>query len=130
MKCKYGDVWLTGTPWQEDCGEVAWSADQEVDVMAIIDAATPRITGRRNVADSVPVPISRTFSSAEEALQFCAELPWQLPAQGTLRLEEGGLVVVFPAAAFKNVKRQRQGLLVQVTYEFTVAGPPAINPEE
>ena len=128
MKCKYGDVWLTGTPWQEGCGEVEWSADQAVDVTALIGAVTPHIAGRGNVADKVPVPISLSFPSAEAALQFCAELPWQLPADGELRFEDGILVIVFPKAAFTNVTRQRRGTAVDLEFEFTVTGPPVINP--
>ena len=129
MKCKYGDTWLTGTPWQEGCGEVEWSADQAVDVVALIGAAAPLVAGRGNVADKVPVPITLNFPSAEAALQFVATLPWSLPADGELRFEEGSLVVVYPKAAFENVKRQRRGTAVDLVFEFTVAGPPEINPE-
>lgn len=128
MKCKYGNTWLTGTPWQEGCGEVPWSADQAVDINALINAPTPYVAGRGNVADKVPVPITLSFPSAEAALQYCAELPWQLPADGELRFEEGSLVIVFPKAAFNNVKRQRNGTSVELLFEFTVTGPPVINP--
>jgi hypothetical protein len=130
MKCKYGDTWLTGEPWQEGAGKVEWSAAQLVDVVAIIGAPTPKITGRGNVSDRVPVPVSREFATPEDALEFLVELPWLLPAQGELRFEEGSLVVVFPVAAFTGVKRSRNGVAVSLVYEFTVAGPPVINPEE
>ena len=127
MKCKYGSTWLTGTPWQEACGEVEWSADQAVEVTALIGAATPRVVGRGNVADMLPVPIARNFATAEEALQFCAELPWQLPADGELRFEEGTLEIVFPKAAFSSVTRKRKGAAVELVFNFTVTGPPAIT---
>lgn len=128
MKCKYGNTWLTGTPWQEDCGEVEWSAEQLVDVVPLIGGPTPHLAGRGNVSDRVPVPISLTFPTAEAALQFCAQLPWQLPKDGELRFEEGSLVIVFPKAAFNNVTRQRRGTMVSLVFEFTVTGPPVINP--
>jgi hypothetical protein len=130
MKCKYGETWLTGTPWQEGVGTVEWSADQLVDVVAIIAASTPKITGRGNVSDRVPVPVSREFSTPEAALEFLVSLPWDLPADGELRFEEGSLVVVFPKAAFTQVRRARRGVSVSLVFEFTVAGPPVINPEE
>lgn len=128
MKCKYGSTWLTGAPWQEGCGEVEWTAEQLVDVVALIGASTPKISGRGNVADRVPVPLVRNFETAEAALQFLVELPWQLPKDGELRFEEGSLVVVFPKAAFTGLKRSRRGSSVTVVCEFTVGGPPAINP--
>ena len=128
MKCKYGNTWLTGTPWQEGCGEVEWSADQVVDVVPLIGAPTPYLAGRGNVSDKVPVPIRLSFQSAEAALQYCAELPWQLPADGALRFEDGSLVIVFPKASFTNLKRQREGTSVELVFEFTVTGPPSINP--
>lgn len=128
MKCKYGNTWLTGTPWQEGVGEVEWSADQAVDVVPLIDAPTPYLAGRSNVADKVPVPITLSFPNAEAALQYCAELPWQLPADGELRFEDGSLVIVFPKAAFNGVTRRRRGTSVELVFEFTVTGPPVINP--
>ena len=129
MKCKFGNYWITGTPWQESCGEVEWSAEQLVEVVALIGAATPLVKGRGNVSDSVPVPVSMTFPTAEAALQHCAELPWLLPADGELRFEENSLVIVFPKAAFNGVKRKRRGgASVDLVFEFTVTGPPAINP--
>lgn len=128
MNCKYGDIWLTGAPWQEDAGAVDWTAEQLVDVVALIGADTPKIKGRGNVADRVPVPIVRNFATPEAALQFIAELPWQLPKDGELRFEEGTLVMVFPKAAFTGLKRSRKGVSVDVVCEFTVSGPPAINP--
>ncbi len=124
MICKYGDVWLTGTPWQEGCGEVEWSAEQAVEITALIGAATPRVVGRGNVQDSVPVPITLSFQTAEGALRYCAELPWLLPADGALRFEEGDTIIVFPKAAFKDVKRQRRGTSVDLLFEFAVTGPP------
>jgi hypothetical protein len=130
MKCKYGDTWLTGAPWIEGAGVVEWSAEQLVEVTGIIGSATPRIVGRGNVSDRVPVPVARQFDSAEDALEFLVELPWQLPASGELRFEEGSLVVVFPNAAFNTVRRSRRGAAVSLVFEFTVAGPPVINPEE
>jgi hypothetical protein len=129
MKCKYGDIWLTGTPWQEGAGAVEWTAEQLVDVVSLIGANTPKISGRGNVADRVPVPLVRNFNTPEDALQFIAELPWQLPKDGELRFEEGTLVVVFPKAAFTGLKRRRTGVSVDVVCEFTVSGPPTINPE-
>lgn len=127
MKCKYGSTWLTGVPWQEGAGVVEWTGDQLVDVVALIGANAPKITGRGNVADRVPVPVVRNFETTEEALQFLAELPWQLPKDGELRFEEGSLVVVYPKAAFNTVRRSRNGASVTLVFEFTVGGPPTIN---
>ena len=67
--------------------------------------------------------------TAEAALQYCATLPWLLPADGELRFEEGALVIVYPKAAFNTVQRVRRGSSVDLVFEFTVTGPPAINPE-
>lgn len=128
MKCKYGDTWLTGTPFHEGCGLVEWTAEQLVDVVALIGANTPKISGRGNVADRVPVPVVRNFATPEIALQFIVELPWLLPKEGTLRFEEEGLVVVFPKAAFSTVRRSRVGVSARMVFEFTVSGPPTINP--
>jgi hypothetical protein len=130
MKCKYGDTWLTGEPWQEGAGLVEWSAEQLVEVTGIIGADTPRVAGRGNVSDRVPVPVSRQFETAEAALAFLVALPWDLPADGELRFEEGSKVVVFPVAAFNTVRRSRRGAAVSLVFEFTVAGPPVIDPEE
>lgn len=127
MKCKYGDTWLTGTSWKEDCGEVEWSADQDVNVVPLIGRATPYLSGRGNVRDTLPVPISLSFQSAEAALQYCAALPWQLPQDGVLRFEEGLLSIVFSKAAFNNVTRKQNGTRVDAVYEFTVPGPPTVT---
>lgn len=120
---------MTGEPWQEGAGVVEWSAEQLVDVTALIGASTPKITGRGNVSDRIPVPVVRSFSTPAAALQFLVELPWQLPKDGELRFEEGTLVVVFPKAAFNTVKRVRNGASVTLVFEFSVSGPPTINPE-
>lgn len=131
MKCKYGDRWLTGTPWQEDCGSVLWSAQQLVNVAPIFRAGTPNIRGRGNVTDILPVPIVLQLSSPLEALAYLAELPWTLADSGELRFEEilgvDRLTIVYPTAAWQGVDRQRIGeCAVELTYQFVVSGPPTI----
>jgi hypothetical protein len=127
MKCKYGDVWLTGTPWQEDCGEVQWSAQQLVQVTPLVGGVTPHIAGRGNLADRIPVPIILSLADTATALRHCAELPWLLPTEGILRFEEGSLVIQYAKAAFNTVTRRRSGLSVELVFDFTVSGPPTFT---
>lgn len=125
MKCKYGDVWLTGTPWQEDCGAVQWSAQQLVQVTPLIGGVTPHIAGRGNLTDRIPVPIILAVADSDAALRYCAELPWLLPTEGVLRFEEGAsLVISYASAVFNTVTRRRIGLSVELVFDFTVTGPP------
>lgn len=124
MKCKYGDVWLTGTPWQEDCGEIQWSAQQLVQVTPLIGGVTPSVVGRGNTADRIPVPIVLSLTDSAAALRHCAEIPWILPKDGALRFEEGSFTILYPKAAFNSVTRRRNGNSVLLVFDFTVTGPP------
>lgn len=120
-------MWLTGTPGQEGCGEVPWTAEQLVDVASLIGGVSPYVAGRGNLTDALSVPITLSFPSATGALEYCATLPWSLPADGELRFEDGALIVVFPKGAFTNLKRKRCGRSVELVYEFTVTGPPTVE---
>lgn len=128
MKCSFGGTFLTGTPFQEGVGEVLWSAEQPVDIVNLIGAASVFVTGRGNIQETIPVPITLGFDTPEAALAYIISLPWSLPPQGPLRFEEGNYAVEYSNAAFVNVERQRHGTQVDLTYEFVVTGPPIINP--
>jgi hypothetical protein len=128
MTCKYGSTFITGSPWQEACGEIVWNASQEVDIAPIIGAASAFLTARGNIQETIPVPVSLNFPSAEAAIQYCAQIPWTLPPQAPLRFTDGDLVFLFEKAAFVNIERQRRGASVDLVYEFAVTGPPIINP--
>lgn len=127
MKCKYGTTWLTGTAWQEGCGHITWSAEQTVDIFNVIGSTNRRVVGRGNVSDVLPIPISLSFTTPEAALQYCATLPWSLPTQGELILEDNTLRITFAKAAFQNVKRTRNGSSVLLEYEFVVQGAPVVE---
>lgn len=132
MKCKYGDVWLTGLPWQEDTGGVQWSGQQAVQVDDLLRAATPFIAGRGNVVDNLTVPIVRTFGTAHAAARLLAEQIWDLPADGELvfYVTEGDsvLVITYPKAAWSNLTRRWLGqTALQLNFTFTVTGPPVVT---
>ena len=123
-------MWLTGTPWQEDCGTVLWDAQQLVNVTPIFRAATPNIRGRGNITEVLPVPIVLQLESQLAALAYVAALPWTLPESGELRFEEqigpDRLTVVYPAAAWQGVRRVRNSSAVELVYQFVITGPPEI----
>lgn len=128
MTCKYGSTWLTGTPWQEGCGEIVYSASQSVDITTLINGASVFVAGRGNIEERIPLTIDLSFPTPEAALEYCIQLPWLLSNTGVLRFEEGSTVIEFGKAALANVERQRRGTQVSVTYEFAVMGPPIVNP--
>lgn len=131
MKCKYGNLWLTGTPWQEDCGAVQLSAQQLASVIPLIGAASPSVRGMGNVVDTLPVPIILQLASELDVLRYIAELPWLLPNSGTLLLSEQigtvKLEILYATAIWTGVQRSRSGTAAILTYNFTVKGPPTFT---
>lgn len=131
MRCKYGDIWLTGLPWNEDCGEIVWSASQLVEVTPLVRAVTPFLAGRGNVAEQLPVPIVIQNNDVLDALQYIVELPWLLPSEGTLVFVEttptNELTITYPLAAWNGVQRQRIGSALVLTFNFTITGPPEFS---
>jgi len=126
MKCKYKDTWLTGTPWQEDCGEVKWTAQQLVQVTPLLGKNTPRIEGLGNCSDRIQVPILLNMEDPESALEHCATMPWNLPTKGDLYFEEGSFSITYENAVFNSVARRRLGERVELVFEFTVKRPTSI----
>lgn len=128
MKCKYGSIWLTGTPWQEDCGELTWDASQPVELLDLVRAVTPYIDAQGNLAESLPVPVTLNLGSELQVLDYIAKLPWLLPTKGELRFEETrGLYTwrcIYPDAAWVSCRRVRKGESLDVVYQFVVTGPP------
>ena len=131
MKCKYGDMWLTGTPWQEDCGAVQWSAQQAVSLIPLIGGVSPSLRGMGNVADQLPVPVVLQLGNEMDALRYVAELPWLVPKQGALLFTEQvgttKLSILYATAVWNGVQRQRSGAAVILIYNFTVKGPPTFT---
>lgn len=135
MRCKYGTgseaTWLTGTPWQEDVAPITWQGQQLVSTKPLIGRATPSIRSLGNAADQLPLTIVRQFPTELDAIRFCAEILWELPASGELTLIDqtatDQITITYSAAAFQSVTRQRQGLAVLITYTFLVGGPPTIT---
>lgn len=134
MRCKYGDQWLTGTPFQEECGEVTWNGSQQAEPVPLVDAETPAIDSYGNRLDQLPVPIVLQCESELDALRRAAELVWTLPGTGILMFEEqrgaNKVTITYPNAAFQNVRRQRFGTAVQFQFAFLVSGPPEIVVED
>ncbi len=131
MRCKYGDIWLTGLPWNEDCGEIVWSASQLVEVTPLVRAVTPFLAGRGNVAEQLPVPIVLQSDDVFTALRYIIELPWLLPTQAALVFIESAegntLTITYPLAAWNGVQRRRLGTALELTYNFTITGPPTFE---
>ncbi|MEB3207323.1 MAG: hypothetical protein VKK63_00210 [Synechococcus sp.] len=131
MKCEYDNVWLTGTPWQENCGEVEWSNTREVDIIPILGANTPFLRGRGNAVERIPVPIVLQFPNELAALNYCATNVWTLGHQGVLKFEEENaatrLTITFSNAVLEDAVRHRSGTSVRVEYTFVVNGPPSIT---
>lgn len=132
MKVKYGDVWLTGVPWQEDAGVVQWNAQQVVQNQPLLRGTAPFIAGRGNVSDTLSLPIHRSFGTNLAALKHQAELPWNLPNHGTLILyeQEGSdvMTVTYSRAAFNGVTRRRVGQTgIEISINFLVKGSPTVE---
>lgn len=128
MRCKYGDHWLTGTPWNEDCGEVGWSAQQVTEVVPLVGAQTPFLAGHGNASEQISVPIILQEDDTLAALHYLVSLPWTLPTEDTLIFVEetssNKLTITFPLAAWTGMQRKRIGSAIEVTYTFVVTGPP------
>ena len=131
MRCKYGNVWLTGLPWYEDCGEVIWDAAQAVDVKPLVRSSEPYIRGMGNRTESLPVPVILQAPSELDALRYIADLPWTLPDNGSLVfIEQFGtvkLTITYTKAAFQKVTRRRVGVSVEAVYSFIITGRPTFE---
>jgi hypothetical protein len=131
MKCRYETTWLTGTPWQEDCGEVQWQAAQQIQQDALIRASTPFLASRGNALDTIIVPIALQHADQGAALSHIAQLPWALPGQGLPYFADtiGNVTthIFFPAAAWQGCRRKRTGIASELEFSFAVLGPPTIN---
>jgi hypothetical protein len=132
MQCKYADVWLTGLPWQEDCGAVQLSLQQLIDAAPLFRSATPFVEARGNRAGTIAVPVILDKGNWMTALQYCHEIFWLLPGSGELVfIEQWGtdvLTITYPFAALQSSEPSRVGQEgVQVTHTFVLKGAPTFD---
>lgn len=132
MQCKYGNVWLTGTPWQEDAGLLVPRGRALVDVADLFRAVTPFVKGRGNKAATLDIPVVLQLGDWQTALRYCHEVFWNLPDDGELYLlEQWGdeqLTITYPLAALAGTEPERAGeSAVKVLHRFILTGPPSFG---
>jgi hypothetical protein len=132
VQCKYGDVWLTGTPWQEDCGLLVPRGRASVQVEDLVRAGTPFVAGRGNKVVSLEVPVVMLHADWMLALRYCHEVFWNLPDDGALVFTEQKetelYTITYALAALESSEPQREGeIAVKVVHRFIVTGPPTFD---
>jgi len=132
MQCKYAEVWLTGTPWQEDCGVIVPAGRALVQADSLVRGVTPYVKGRGNKVVSLEVPIVLQHGTWASALRYVHEVFWNLPDDGELVfVEQWGseqMTITYPNAALENCEPQRAGeLAIKVVHRFIVTGPPTFD---
>jgi len=131
MRCKYGNVWLTGVAWQEEMEDAPLRFTQSVEVFSLVEATDAVIETYGNRVVEIPVPVLLAKESKFDAADYLHGLREMLPASGALRfIEEVGesrLAITYASACFQNAIAIRRGDSIGVQYTFLVTAEPVTS---
>jgi len=128
MKCKYGDIWLTGEAPGEEMRENLLRLTQALATPPIGGASGASLQAYGNRWAELPVTLIQEHAGDLEALLYIHTLPWLLPESATLLLEEGTRSWSYAVAAWSNLQAVRdKGPAVALQITFAVTGPATIT---
>lgn len=131
MQCTYGEMSLTGVPWQEGCGKIDLDGAQLVQADPLVRSQSVYLKGRGNRVLTISFPVWLEIGDELDAAAYCHNLLWKLPSDGPLEFVEtrGGrtLRIRYTLAAFQKVVPERESQSVGVRYTFAVSAAPEIT---
>ena len=117
MRVVYGSIELADgvTTHTRDDG---FGCQQQNQTVPLLRAERQKLYGRGNRLNAVSFSVSRKFDSIDDAKEFVYTHESTLPIDGLLDLETGSGVLTADAL-FDSLSIRRQGLRVDVAYQFS-----------